>query len=313
MMSRGPYPMLLMLAMSLPGAARAVGLGDIRVESALNEPLSAQIDILGATREELLALTAKVANRDLFVRYGDDRPAFLNSATFKVGTDAQGRPVLNVRSAEAFTDPVVNLVVDLRWGTGELVREYSLLLDPPGFGTSAGAAPQRASDSASPTVHTAAPPRPAPSSSVDGTHYPVAAGDTLMSIVRRTGATTHAEQQRMMIAIFRANPHAFAGNINVLQRGVVLAMPAPEAVKGIDPAEAGREIQLQTTAWRTTGKPSRSGTPELARMPRAAALAAVATSDARPDADLKSRVSSLEQTLDAMTQQLARGDAEIAA
>ncbi len=53
-MSRGPYPMLLMLAMSLPGAVKALGLGDIRVDSALNEPLSAQIDIVGATREELV-------------------------------------------------------------------------------------------------------------------------------------------------------------------------------------------------------------------------------------------------------------------
>ena len=75
-MSRGPYPILLMLAMSLPGAVRALGLGDIRVDSALNEPLSAQIDIVGATREELVELTAKVANREMFQRYGADRPSF---------------------------------------------------------------------------------------------------------------------------------------------------------------------------------------------------------------------------------------------
>ncbi|MGO9994427.1 MAG: FimV family protein, partial [Steroidobacteraceae bacterium] len=84
--------------MSLPGAARALGLGDIRIDSALNEPLSAQIDIVGATRDELIALTAKVANREVFQHYGADRPAFLASATFKVGMDSQGRPVLNVRS-----------------------------------------------------------------------------------------------------------------------------------------------------------------------------------------------------------------------
>ena len=108
-MSRGPYPIVLILAMSLPGAARALGLGDIRVDSALNEPLSAQIDIVGATRDELAELTAKVANRDVFARYNADRPAFLSSATFKVGIDAQGRPVLNIRSGEAFTDPLVKI------------------------------------------------------------------------------------------------------------------------------------------------------------------------------------------------------------
>ena len=69
-MARGPYPILLLLAMSLPGAARALGLGEIRVDSALNEPLSAQIDIVGATRDDLIALTAKVPNRDIFQRVG---------------------------------------------------------------------------------------------------------------------------------------------------------------------------------------------------------------------------------------------------
>jgi pilus assembly protein FimV len=132
-MSRGPYPILLMLAMSLPGAARALGLGDIRVDSALNEPLSAQIDIVGATRDDLIALTAKVPNREIFQRYAAERPSFLSSATFKIGLDSHGRPVLNVRSSEAFTDPVINFLVELRWAHGELVRDYSLLLDPAGF------------------------------------------------------------------------------------------------------------------------------------------------------------------------------------
>src|ERR1700693_6028713 len=144
-MSRGPYPILLMLAMSLPGPARARGRGDIRVDSALNEPLSAQIDIVGATRDELVELTAKVANREMFQRYGAERPSFLATATFKVGLDSQGRPVLNVRSAEAFTDPVINFLVDLRWGKGELIREYSLLLDPAGFSSDPARLPAVAS------------------------------------------------------------------------------------------------------------------------------------------------------------------------
>ena len=134
-MSRGPYPVMLMLAMALPGAARALGLGEIRVDSQLNEPLSAQIDIVGATRDDLAALTAKVAGRDIFQRYGADRPSFLSSAIFKVGLDAKGRPVLNIRSTDAFTDPVIEFLVDINWGKGELIREYSLLLDPPGFAT----------------------------------------------------------------------------------------------------------------------------------------------------------------------------------
>src|SRR5271170_165329 len=132
-MSSGKNPLVLMMALSMPGAAQALGLGDIHVDSGLNERLVAEIDIVGATALELADLRAAVANRETFLRYGADRPAFLSSASFKVTQDSQGRPVLAVRSTESFTEPVVNFLVDLNWHNGELVRQYTLLLDPAGF------------------------------------------------------------------------------------------------------------------------------------------------------------------------------------
>src|ERR1700729_506003 len=132
-MSRGQNPFVLMMALSLPGAAHALGLGEIHVNSALNEPLAAGIRNLGATAEELSSLTASVANRDTFLRFGAERPAFLASASFKVSHDTKGKPVLLIRSTDSFTEPVVNLLVDLRWHNGEVIRQYSLLLDPAGF------------------------------------------------------------------------------------------------------------------------------------------------------------------------------------
>ncbi|MGC2031454.1 MAG: hypothetical protein WA642_15645, partial [Steroidobacteraceae bacterium] len=125
---------MLMMALAMPGAAHALGLGDIHVDSALNERLVAEIDIVGATPEELADLRAAVANRETFLQLGAERPAFLASATFKLSEDKRGRPVLSVRSTDAFTEPLVNFVVDLRWHHGQLVRQYTLLLDPPGFG-----------------------------------------------------------------------------------------------------------------------------------------------------------------------------------
>jgi hypothetical protein len=104
MMSNGKNPLMLMMALTMPGAVNALGLGDIHVDSALNERLAAEIDIVGATPLELTDIRAAVANRETFLRYGADRPSFLSSATFKVTQDAQGRPVLSVRSTEAFTE-----------------------------------------------------------------------------------------------------------------------------------------------------------------------------------------------------------------
>ena len=325
-MSRGPYPILLMLAMSLPGAAKALGLGDLRVDSVLNEPLSAQIDIVGATRDDLIELTAKVANHEIFQRFGADRPSFLQSATFKVGLDPQGRPVLNVRSAEAFTDPVINFLVDLHWSKGELIREYSLLLDPARLLSAAKLAedasigkPTAIRESAnlsavapSPTV--TAPPTAAATSTASlprgnasapiASHHRVVARDTLRSIARRAGAATETHSQRMMIAIFRANPHAFEDNINVLHLGALLSIPSVEDVDAIDAAEAKREVRAQMTAWRLDGRP--------AATPR---VAAETPSPQEPDvvatAALKDRVQSLEKALEEMHQQLAVKNAKI--
>src|ERR1700733_3323388 len=132
-MSSGKNPLVLMMALSMPGAANALGLGDIHVESGLNERLAAEIDIVGASPLELADLRVAVADRETFLHYGADRPAFLSSTTFKVTQDSQGRPQLAIRSSESFTEPVVNFLVDLRWHNGEMIRQYTLLLDPPGL------------------------------------------------------------------------------------------------------------------------------------------------------------------------------------
>ncbi len=325
-MSRGPYPILLMLAMSLPSAAKALGLGDLRVDSALNEPLSAQIDIVGATRDELVELTAKVANNEIFQRFGADRPSFLQTATFKVGLDSQGRPVFNIRSAEAFTDPVINFLVDLHWSKGELIREYSLLLDPARLSPAAKLAeaapigkptpireaarlpavaptPMPAVIAAAAATSTASLTRGNASAPLASQHL-VVARDTLRNIARRAGAATEAHAQRMMIAIFRANPHAFQDNINVLQLGALLSIPSAENVDAIDAAEAKREFRAQMTGWRLNGRPA--ATPRVAaETPSPQAADAVAT------AALKDRVQSLEKTLEEMHQQLAVKNAKI--
>lgn len=124
------FPSLLAAALFLPVSADALGLGDMRVESALNEPLSAQIDLVGASEQELIELRAEVASRETFRRYGAERAGFLSTASFKVERAKDGRAVLTVRTLQAATEPLLTLLVDLSWGRGELIKEYSLLLDP---------------------------------------------------------------------------------------------------------------------------------------------------------------------------------------
>src|SRR5271154_6835252 len=120
MILRPMDPKLLLLSLALPGASLALGLGDIRVESALNQPLTAQIDLLGASADELTGLKAAIADPEIFQRRGLDRGPYLSAISLTVGQDKQGHPVLLVRSSEPVSEPVVTFLVDLRSPTGQL-------------------------------------------------------------------------------------------------------------------------------------------------------------------------------------------------
>jgi pilus assembly protein FimV len=351
-MSRGQNPLVLMMALSLPGAAHALGLGEIHVDSALNEPLAAEIDIVGATAEELSSLTASIANRETFLRFGAERPAFLASATFKVSHDVKGRPVLAIRSTASFTEPVVNLLVDLRWHNGEVIRQYSLLLDPSGF----PAATQMAAAVRSPVVPlvTLAEPAPAaaaaytlaaaatpiaptdaesaaPRATRATTHVKIGAKATLRGVAWRVGARSDSDLKKTMLAIFRANPNAFEGNINRLRLGAVLTIPPASVISTISNEDASREIHAQMTAWhalpkkvRTAAAPVQampapmegmtqtvSAAPDAATASTAVAADAVraatkAVDDAAETAALNLRVESLERGLHDMQGQLER-------
>jgi pilus assembly protein FimV len=293
MMSNGKNPLMLMMALTMPGASHALGLGDIHVDSALNERLTAEIDIVGASALDLTDLRAAVANRETFLRYGADRPPFLSSATFKVTQDSQGRPVLAVSSTESFTEPVVNLLVDLRWSHGEVVREYTLLLDPAGFASAPGApdlpaAPPAAMPIAETKTQTVARQSDPPTDDQSmqpraeralrkTTHVKVGARATLRGIAWRVGERSESDMQIMMLGIFRANPGAFDGNINRLHLGAVLTIPSQAELSAISKGEARREIHAQMAAWHSPAHPLSAGG-AMPAMNRSGMLAATPSS-----------------------------------
>ncbi len=324
------------VVLAAPGAAYALGLGEIHLDSGLNQPLAAQIELIGASAEELTQLRASVASRETFLRYGVDRPAFLSSIQFKVGQDAAGRPVLIVRSAEAVTEPFVTFLVDVNWPRGKLTREYTLLLDPPVYDTPAASAGSAASapppvvqapQSGATSAPKAAPivrDTPAPSSRPAATDAPSPAGgtytvvpnDTLSAIARRAGAGTGADLNRMMIGIFRANPHAFDGNINRLRRGASLSIPPVADLGALSAAEADHAVREQMSEWRGAGAAS-GGTPGAAAggAAKGARLKLVMPGDAGSGAGtdaLKSKVQGLEQELAETKRLLDLKNAELA-
>jgi pilus assembly protein FimV len=257
----------VLLGLIAPGSALALGLGEIHLKSALNSPLDAEIDITGASAEELSGLNAALASRDSFARYGLDYPSFLGGVRMQVGRAADGRNVIRVQSAESVTEPFATLLVDVNWARGHLVREYTVLVDPPVFTPAAAQAPAAV---AAPTVGASAlsstveraPAASAPSAAPAVTRPPAAAatdgaspgstylvrrGDTLSGIASE--AYGSAARQRGLVAIYRANPAAFERNMNELRSGAQLQLPAESDVDAVGPAEAAAEVRRQYTDW----------------------------------------------------------------
>ena len=122
----------LVLVLLLSSEAWAIGLGDIRLDSALNEPLRAEISLLSATPDEVSSLNIAMASAATFTRYGIDRPFFLQEIEFNVVSDADGSAV-QLRSRNPITEPFLTFLVEANWPGGRLLREYTVLLDPPTY------------------------------------------------------------------------------------------------------------------------------------------------------------------------------------
>src|SRR5580698_7756330 len=165
---------LFSLSVLWSASSWALGLGEIHLNSALNEPLNADIDLIAASPDELAALRATLAPREAFTRYGIDRPQFLSTITFKVGKSKDGRDVLLVRSTEAIPEPFVTFLVEVNWARGRLMREYTVLLDPPVY-TPGENANSSAPVTAPSTAAAAAPSRATPSVSAPSAVPPAAA------------------------------------------------------------------------------------------------------------------------------------------
>ena len=121
----------LALLLALPSAAFALGLGDIHLLSPLNAPLDAEIELVDVAPDEANTVQAQVASRETFARYGLDWPAFLAGVQVRTVRTPDGRQVIKLKSTDPVSDPFVTLLVDVNWSRGHLVREYTMLLDPP--------------------------------------------------------------------------------------------------------------------------------------------------------------------------------------
>jgi pilus assembly protein FimV len=265
--------------------AAALGLGRLTVQSALGESLRAEIEVTSITPEEAASLNLRIAPPAAYRAAGIEYNAALPSATVQIVKRADGRSVLRLVSDRAVLEPFVDVIVEANWSSGRLVREYTMLFDPPSNRLAvapapvvppvAGPAPAPAPAAAAPAPVSAAPspppppapmtrpatpprakalaattaaPTPAtPAPAFGADTYQVKPGESLSRVAARTQRPGVSLDQ-MLVSLFRGNPQAFiAENINKLKAGAVLTVPSAEQAAQIAQAEAREIIIAQST------------------------------------------------------------------
>jgi pilus assembly protein FimV len=265
---RNPFKATLLAAALavLPFATNAAGLGKINVLSALGQPLRAELEVT-ANRDEALSLVARVASIDAFRQAGIEySPALINLRFSKEIKERGGRRFIELTTDRPLNEPFIDMLVELNWASGRLVREYTFLLDPPELLAKAPPAPAAVTPPVAevrPAVKPAAaeaqarpvmesrPPEvteravaPASKSSAQASRT-VVSGDTLGKIAAQT-APSGVSLDQMLVSLFRNNQDAFdGGNMNRLKAGKILSIPDAEAASKISPTDARKEVVAQ--------------------------------------------------------------------
>ncbi|MDQ2963270.1 MAG: LysM peptidoglycan-binding domain-containing protein [Pseudomonadota bacterium] len=245
---------LLASVTALPMSALALGLGRLSLDSNLGQPLSARVELTAAQKDELDSLAAKIADFSVYRDNNVQYPAALSRARVTVEQSPNNPPYLKVTTTQAINEPYLDLIVEVNWATGRVVRNYTFLLDPPGIGVAqavepvapprAEAAPARAARSQRPL------PTAAGSKAGEDNTYTVRRGDTLSKIAKEY-KPENVSLEQMLVALFSSNESAFDGrNMNRLRSGQILTIPPVAQAAATAPAEATKVVRVQASDWR---------------------------------------------------------------
>jgi pilus assembly protein FimV len=287
----------LALALGMPALdAYALALGRVNVQSALGEPLRAEIDVPDINAEEAASLKANVASGDAFKAAGLEFNPALGNVQISLQRRPDGRAYLRLTSDRPINEPFVDLILEANWSSGRIVRDYTMLFDPPNLraqtapsaitspsvaAQSAAPAPRAApAPSSAPTSTTAAAPRapavrpaprPAPVPTPKAEQAPakqgsvtVKAGDTANQLAARYKPAGVSLDQ-MLVAMLNTNPNAFVdGNVNRLKKGAVMEMPSASTATGTSAAEARQTISAQSKDFNEFRRRLAEGAPAAA-------------------------------------------------
>ena len=270
----------------LPVAVFSAGLGKLNVMSGLGEPLKADIELISVTPEELSSISAAIASDEAYSIQGIEKPASHNSIKVNVTKNSAGKPILKLQSDQPISEPFLDMLIQVDWSSGRLLREYTVLLDPPGYTGETDPTVQTTQTAQVPLVksfskskkeqlagdamtndNTISDVMPSDNASKPskrskkikplqdtetaalGEDYMTQRGDTLAKIAQDMKPEGVSLEQ-MLVGLYQTNPNAFQGdNVNRLKVGQILRHPSQDTLNSISRAEAAGEIKIQTANW----------------------------------------------------------------
>lgn len=251
-----------------PLTSYAFGLGEIKVMSALNEPFKASIDINALAAEEKESFEIRIASNDEFDKAGLDRSYILTQLKFDV-VEQQGKSRVLISSEQPIKEPFLDFLLTASAGGGRLIREYTVLLDPPEVLMSS-TAKTRSNPKANTVTSTKTESSESNALRFSSQRYgPVAKADTLWNIALTTRPNASVSVQQMMLALVEANPEAFVdNNINGLKAGYTLTIPDQAAILSKSQAEAYQLFKSQNAQWRQRNKAPVKPAPAVVQEPQ---------------------------------------------
>jgi len=279
-----PYKTWLLagLILLMPWVAHAAGLGKLTILSPLGQPLSAEVDLVSVRAGELATLVARLAPPEAYTQASISYSPALVGVRMSIERRADGEHYIKIISTRPVNEPFIDLLVELSWPQGRLVREYTALIDPIGYNPptvavapdapvvspmvvtppvtpgprpieparqvgEAAVAPAEARPAAA-KARPAKRPVAAGTAAADKAYGPVKRGETLSRIaskVKLPGVTL----EQMLVGLYHANPDAFAGNMNHLKTGTILRVPERESVIATGQPEAVKEVRVEAANW----------------------------------------------------------------
>jgi len=260
---------------ALPLFANAAGLGRLNVLSGLGQPFRGEIDLVSVQPGEADSLVVSLAPPEAFSTAQISYPPSALGLRFNIEKRASGQYYVTVNSAQAITEPFLDLLVELNWASGRIQREYTALIDPVGyapsasFGSTAKFSPSVLPGTRTTGVIKAPSAKTAKAASTQDAQakevvesrkestsskepaadsYTTKSGDTLSAVAKRVKPDGVSLDQ-VLVSLYRSNTDAFDGNMNRLKRGKILRVQSALEMQQLSAKEATKEVQVQSANW----------------------------------------------------------------